>query len=484
MMESEPLLAVGLDVGTKGVRALAVSLTGQVVAVGRSAFPAESQHSDGVIAEQDPRAWSDAAKAALRGMMDRVPSGSKIVGIAVDATSGTFLLTDADYRPLTPGVMYNDLRATAQAKQAADSLRKTLQPYGIEIAPAFALPKILHIAATQPEVFGRCRHVVHQTDWIVGMLCGRYDVTDVSTALKTGVDPGRLAWPKEIAGDLGIPEDRLPRVVLPGQPIGKVTANAAAETGLPVGTPVVAGCTDGTAGFLASGAASPGDLNVTLGTTLVFKAVSAEPLVDPSGVVYNHRHPASGFLPGAASSTGGEWVAGQFGQTDLDALGREAAQSLPTRRLAYPLVHTGERFPFASATARGFGLDETLPAAERFAAGMEGTAYLERMGVERFAVLGLPVGPTVFATGGAAAGDTWLRIRASVLRRVYAVPEQPECGVGAAVLAAAAYRGDFAKAAQGLVRIGRRVEPDRRLADAYEEEYWKFKNELHQRGYV
>ena len=81
---------------------------------------------------------------------------------------------------------------------------------------------------------------------------------------------------------------------------------------------------------------------------------------------------------------------------------------------------------------------------------------VERLGIERFEALGLGVGPTIYATGGAAAGETWLRIRAAVMRRTYAVPRQPECAVGAAVLAAAAYLGDFARAAQGLVRIGRR----------------------------
>ena len=114
-----------------------------------------------------------------------LPAGAKIVGISVDATSGTFLLTDADGRPLGPAIMYNDLRPPRKPRAAA-ALRGTLRPYGIEIAAAFALPKIMHLAAMQPEVFRRCHHVVHQTDWIVGMLCGRYDVTDASTALKTG----------------------------------------------------------------------------------------------------------------------------------------------------------------------------------------------------------------------------------------------------------------------------------------------------------
>jgi sugar (pentulose or hexulose) kinase len=380
--------------------------------------------------------------------------------------------------------MYNDLRAAGEAPRAAHALRAALGPYGIEIAAAFALPKIMHLAATQPEVFGRCRHVVHQTDWLVGMLCGRYDVTDVSTALKTGVNPATLTWPEPIHRELGLPCEIFPAVVLPGTPIGQVTAAAAKATGLPAGTPVVAGCTDGTAGCLASGAAAAGDLNVTLGTTLVFKAVAAEPLVDPAGAVYNHRHPGGGFLPGAASSTGAGWVADDFPAADLDQLGGQAAALLPTRRLVYPLATTGERFPFAVPTARGFGLADIASPAERFAAGMEGTAQIERLGIERFESLGLRVGQTVFATGGAVASDTWLRIRASVTRRTYAVPEQPECAVGAAVLAAAPFVGDFARAARMLVHIGRRVEPEGRLAAAYDEEFNRFKAELQRRGYM
>jgi sugar (pentulose or hexulose) kinase len=235
---------------------------------------------------------------------------------------------------------------------------------------------------------------------------------------------------------------------------------------------------------LASGAAVAGDVNVTLGTTLVFKAVAAEPLVDPAGAVYNHRHPAGGFLPGAASSTGGAWIPEHFSKADLNQLGGQAAALLPTRRLVYPLTTTGERFPFATPTAEGFGLRDIAAPAERFAAGMEGTAQIERLGIERFETLGLRVGPTIFATGGAAASDVWLRIRASAMRRTYAVPEQPECAVGAAVLAAAAFLGDFTRASEMLVRIGRRVDPDARLAAAYDEEFMEFKAELRRRGYL
>jgi sugar (pentulose or hexulose) kinase len=477
-------LAIGLDMGTGGARAVAMDLDGRMVAEARSDFPADATKVRGACVEQAPRVWTAAAQAALRQLTERLPRSYEIVGIAVDATSGTFLLADQHRRPLRPALMYSDLRAADEAPEVADALDKDLAPYGIRVAPAFALPKLVHLTRHEPELFDRCRHVVHQTDWLVGMLCGRYDVTDVSTALKTGVDPGQLNWPESIEDRLGIPRDRLPSVVLPGTPVGRVTAQASQATGLPQGILVVAGCTDGTAGCLASGAKEPGDLNVTLGTTLVFKAISESPLHDPEGAVYNHRHPAGGYLPGAASSTGGDWIGTRLRDADLEQLGSLAAAGLPTGRIAYPLVKTGERFPFASATATGFGLQDIEDPVARFAVGMEATAFVERLGIERLTAMGLEVGPCVYATGGAVAGETWLRIRAAVNRRAYQVPLHPDCAVGAAVLAATPHLGGYRQAAAALVHAGRSVEPDPRLSDAYDDAYGRFVAELHKRGYL
>ena len=477
------LIAIGLDLGTGGARAVAMDFQGTLVAEGRADFPAAATRVNGPRVEQDPHAWTAAAEAALRELADQLPA-CEIVGLAVDATSGTFLLVDDDQRPLTPGVMYNDLRATAEAAEAADAVRDSLAPYGIQVAAAFALPKLLYFARHEADLFRRCRRVVHQTDWIVGWLSGRYDVSDVSTALKTGVEPATLRWPETIESRLGIPRRLLPEVVLPGTPIGRLTSDAAAATGLPAGVPVVAGCTDGTAGCLASGAKQPGDLNVTLGSTLVFKAVSARPLFDPAGAIYNHRHPAGGFLPGAASTTGGEWVGKYLADEELDVLGRKAAQQLPSGHIAYPLVKTGERFPFACATATGFGMDQIADPAIRFAAGMEGVALLERLGIERLEQLGLRIDETVYATGGGVAGETWLRIRAAVNCRPYWTPRYPQCAVGAAVLAAMPHLGGCREAVAAIVRAGHTVEPDPALAAAYAEPLERFRAALRERGYL
>jgi sugar (pentulose or hexulose) kinase len=496
MPATQPI-TIGLDMGTGGARAIAMTLDGRLVATGRAHLPDAARHTDGPIVEQDPHAWSTAAIAALSQLAAALPAGAEPVALAVDATSGTVLLVDHDHRPLTPGIMYNDLRAAAPATsdlikaptpnctaRAAAAVGPALARYGVAIAPAFALPKILYLLETQPALVQRVARIVHETDWLVALLTGARDVTDASTALKTGVDLGALTWPPALTTELGLNPDWLPRVVLPGTRIATLSPTASSQTGLPTTLVVYAGCTDGTAGALASGAAHPGDLNVTLGTTLVFKAVAQTPLADPAGAIYNHRHPAGGFLPGAASSTGGEWIDKYLPTQDLQDIGRRAADRIPTRHSAYPLVRQGERFPFACPAATGFGLDLIPDPVEQFAAGMEGVAFLERLGIARFEQLGLPIGPTVFATGGAAAGETWLQIRAAVNRRTYAVPDQPECAVGAAVLAAAGHLGDYAAAAARLVRITRRVEPDTALAAAYDERYAAFCATLNERGYL
>jgi sugar (pentulose or hexulose) kinase len=200
--------------------------------------------------------------------------------------------------------------------------------------------------------------------------------------------------------------------------------------------------------------------------------------MDPEGAIYNHRHPAGGYLPGAASSTGGEWIDKYFPGADLDQLGRAARAHLPTGETVYPLVKLGERFPFVWPQARGFGLDTLPDPAGRFAAGMEAVAYLERMGIERFEQLGLQIGPTLYATGGGAASDIWLQIRASVSRRVLAVPVNAGCAIGAAVLAAIPTLGSCQEAVARLVRLGRTIEPAHDWTDRYDEMYPRFKQML------
>ena len=287
----------------------------------------------------------------------RLPAGCEIVGIAVDATSGTFLLADENGRPLTPGVMYNDLRAAAEAPEAADAVRDALAPYGIQVAASFALPKLLHFARHEPDLFRRCRRVIHQTDWIVGSSVrplrrdGRFDgVEDRRRAGKPAVAGGdRIA-----VGNSAPPSARSglagnatgPRHVRGRRRHG--TARRHARGGrLHRRDRRLSGFGSQTAGRSERDAGYHLDLQ---GDQLTAAARSGW-----GGV----QSPAScGRLPARRCVQHRSRVGrGFFRGEDLERLGREAAARLPTRQIVYPLVKTGERFPFACATAAGFGLD-------------------------------------------------------------------------------------------------------------------------------
>src|SRR3546814_18122642 len=138
--------------------------------------------------------------------------------------------------------------------------------------------------------------------------------------------------------------------------------------------------TDGCASQVASGAVEPGEWNTTIGTKMVSKGVTEQLVHDPEGRLYSHRHPDGYWMPGGASNTGADWVATDFG-TDLWQLDEAAAGLVPTGLLAWPLKQTGERFPFIAPQANGFGPTGVSPA-QRFAAGMEGVAFIERMAYE------------------------------------------------------------------------------------------------------
>jgi sugar (pentulose or hexulose) kinase len=224
-------------------------------------------------------------------------------------------------------------------------------------------------------------------------------------------------------------------------------------------------------------------LNTTIGTTLVVKGVTTKRIADPASGVYSHRHPDGGWMPGGASNTGAEWVARDYAGVDLDELAREAAALIPTGGIAYPLRQQGERFPFLCPAARGFdpvGFD----GAALFAARMEGTAYLERLALERLERLaGEPV-RSVYAAGGGSRNDLWLRIRANVLGRPVAKARNGEGAVGAAVIAAAGTRfASLAEAAGALTGIEATIEPGT-MRGAYDEGYRRFIDELRERGYL
>ncbi|SFQ04207.1 Sugar (pentulose or hexulose) kinase [Amycolatopsis arida] len=477
---AEPIW-LGIDVGTQSVRCVAVA--GDRVA-GAGSAPLAGRRA-GNRHEQDPRDWWAALVTACRRALADLPAGlpTGVRAVALCATSGTVLLADRAGRPVSPGLMYDDTRAAGEADRAAAAGAALWRELGYRPQPSWALPKLLwlldHHGADRPAGV-RLRH---QSDHLTGLLTGRPTAADSSSALKTGYDLVRERWPGELLAELGVPAEALPEVVRPGSPLGEVCAAAAAETGIPAGTPVRAGMTDGCAALLGSGALTVGSWNAVLGTTLVLKGVTAHRLRDPLGVVYSHRAPGGAWLPGGASGAGAGVLSAEFPGRDLDELGARAAALPPSTMVTYPLVSRGERFPFVAPDAERFTLGEPASEVDAFAAVLRGVAFVERLCFDYLDLLGAPVDGPIRLTGGGTRSRHWCQLRADTLGREVVVPEQAEPAVGMAVLARAG-TGSLAEAGRHLVRPHRTFVPRGEPAEALREGYLGLADELHRRGWL
>ena len=374
--------------------------------------------------------------------------------------------------------MYSDRRSA----DVASELDRDFPKLGANVS--WGLPKIVWFQRLHPELTGRIHAWRHPADVLIGRLTGEWTLTDQTTALKSGYDLvaqriGRstLSWRLT-----SIPAS-CPTIGTSGQIAGSVDRAASEETGMPLGTPVMLGMTDGCASQVGSGAVRPGAWNSTIGTTLVIKGTTTESIIDPLGRIYNHRHPQGYWMPGAASNTGAAWISTWFPDRDLGELDRLAATVIPTGIFTYPLLGTGERFPFVSPTATGFGYDGPDEAL-RFASALEGVAYLERMAFDLVEDLSGERVEAVSTAGGGSAGETWLRIRANVLDRPIRKVRNANAATGAAMLAASgSWYPDLITAVDAMVHLEAIIEPDT-LVTAYRDGYDRFQLELLQRGYL
>jgi sugar (pentulose or hexulose) kinase len=393
------------------------------------AHPLPAPQRDGERVEQDPALWWQGILELLDAFRNHIPA-AEVRAIAVDGTSASLLLADATGCPLGPALMYNDSRAGAEAERI-----RTLAPARSGAhGPSSSLAKLLHLLAQSTG--SQARHALHQADWIGGCLSGRWGLSDENNALKLGYDVEQRCWPDWLTA-LGLPSGLLPQVVPPGTPIGTLRPALAHRWGFPTDTCLIAGTTDSTAGFLATGAHAPGTAVTSLGSTLVLKVLSPVPIYAPEDGVYSHRL-GDLWLAGGASNSGGTVLLQFFTPAQLAALTPRLRPEQPTGLDYYPLPAPGERFPIQDpqlAPRIAPIPDDPVLLLQGL---LEGMADIEARGYRLLADLGAPYPTEVRSVGGGALNEAWTRIRAKQLGVPVLRAEHQEAAYGAALLA----RGD------------------------------------------
>ena len=459
---------VGLDVGTTGVKALALSPEGDVLARVEESYELSTPHPG--WAEQDPEDWWRAAERALAAL------GGEPAAIGLSGQMHGLVVLDDRDRVLRPAILWNDQRTEAECVEIEErvGLARLIQLTGNRALTGFTAPKLLWLRRHEPTTYAQVAHVLLPKDYVRLRLTGEHaiDVADASGTLL--FDVARRRWSREMLEALELDAAWLPRALESSEVSGETVASI----------PVAAGAGDQAAAALGVGVDRPGPVSVVLGTSgVVFAALPAF-AADPQARVHAFCHavPGGWHAMGVMLSAGGSlrWLRDVFGpRVGYDEL-TAAAEEWPagTEGLTFLPYLSGERTPHADPHARaayaGLTLRHHRGALVR--AVLEGVAYGLRDSLELLRELGVdPRDGRV--SGGGARSDLWLRILASVLRLpIRRTAADEGSAFGAALLggvAAGVFR-DVHEAVATCVRLLEPVDPDPQWVDAYEHGYRRF----------
>jgi sugar (pentulose or hexulose) kinase len=329
----------------------------------------------------------------------------QLQAVAVNGTSGTVLLCDRNGQPLTPPLLYND----SQARAALATVQGIAPPQSPTRSATSSLTKLLWWHQTLPApVLESARYLLHQADWLGGLLHGRWGVSDYHNALKLGYDVGRLDYPDWL---LALPIAAwLPIVVAPGSAIAPILPAIAQQFSLPADCLVIAGTTDSIAAFFASGATSPGEAVTSLGSTLVLKLLSSRRVDDAARGIYSHRL-GDLWLVGGASNTGGAVLRHYFSEAQLAKLSQQIQPEQPTNLHYYPLLQPGERFPINDPDYPPRLTPQPQDPVIFLQGLLEGITRIESQGYNLLTQLGATPVHQVYTAGGGAQNLVWQKMR-------------------------------------------------------------------------
>jgi xylulokinase len=462
---------VGLDVGTSGVKALAVSPAGDVLARAERDYPLSTPRPG--WAEQDPEDWRRAAGDALAAL-----GIEDVAGLGLTGQMHGLVALDDDERVLRPAILWNDQRTGAECREIEErlGLARLLELTGNRALPGFTAPKLLWLRTHEPETYERIAHVLLPKDYVRLALTGERatDVADASGTLLFDVAGRR--WSDEVLAALELPGGWLP-------PALESPAVSARTTG---GVAVAAGAGDQAAGAVGVGATRPGPVSIVLGTSGVVFSTLQELAIEPEGRahVFCHAVPGAWHAMGVMLSAAGSlsWFRNTLASGEpYDRLLAEAESWPPgAEGLQFLPYLAGERTPHVDPEARaaftGLSLRHDRGALVR--AVLEGVAYGLRDSLEILRALGarLEVGRV---SGGGARGETWLKIVASVLGLpLERTVVEEGAAYGAALLGGAA-GGVFAnvdEAVSACVTVRDTIEPVPEWQEAYEDGYARYQS--------
>ena len=434
--------AIGLDLGTSGIKAVLLSADGQLLA--EATAPLTVSRPQPLWSEQEPADWWAALNdvmAALRAQADPA-HWQQVRALAAAGQMHGAVLLDGQDQVLRPAILWNDGRCQAECDELERREPATRQITANRAMAGFTAPKLMWVAQHEPEVFAQVARVLLPKDWLVLQLTGAHSSEMSDAAGTLWLDVAQRQWSPAMLAACGMRADQMPALHEGPDAVDTLLPHLCGAWGLPATVQVAAGAGDNAGGAVGVGVVKPGDAFLSLGTSGVIFVATAGPQANPERGVHTFCH----ALPGtwhqmavmlSASSALSWWCA---------VTGSEPAAllaSLPVGgvRQAAPVFLpylSGERTPHADPAATGsfHGLTHAHGRDDLSYAVLEGVAFAFADGLAALQAAGSR--PTrLLAIGGGARSDVWLQLLADVLGLPIDRPAGAEVGpaLGAARLA-------------------------------------------------
>lgn len=439
-------VVIGLDVGTTATKVVAFQLGSAWRYTAIREYPLQAPQPGWKV--QEPAAVSRAVVGALAECVAAV-GDAPVLALSVSTAMHALIGLDEHLDPLTSLITWADARSADEARglRAHDLAMELYRSSGTPIHPMTPLTKIMWYSRREPVFSSRVRWWAGLKDFVLATLTGQMS-TELSSASGTAMlDLASRDWNPTAIELAGIRPDQLPPI-LPTTGSLPLSADVAAQVGLPAGLPVVLGAGDGPLGNLGTGAMAPGVAGLSLGTSGAVRMVVPEPTLDPAGRLFCYALTDTQWVVGGAVSNGGivvRWAGEVFGR------GLAASDDRP---------HDAELLALAEAVPPGsegllmlpYLLAERAPLWDPDLAGAylgirfgHTTGHFVRASVEGVALqLSTLVESldriqrvrSIRATGGALRAVLWRRVLAAALGRPLTVTDGAEgSALGAAALA-------------------------------------------------
>ena len=474
-------LLLGIDFGTGGCKVTLTDTDGNIQSSGSREYP--TGHPKPGWGEQSPSDWYSAMCQALLYLKPK--QYGNVVAVALDSYTHGAVLLDENMQVIRPTIIWTDQRSVKECEYLKNNrFEQVFQTAYQAPTPTWTLPQMMWLQNNEPDNYKRIRHISFVKDYIRYLLTGELACDNIESQGTLFWDMQNSCWSRELCELGSIPFKALPEIRKPTDIAGKITAWAAANTGLSQNVPVVMGTSDSAIEDYAAGAIETGQCILKLATAGNVNVMTSEAHPHPKTLTYSHVIPGLWYTVTATNAAAicQRWFRDNFcaDGTDYEELNRLAAQSPAGSSgvLFHPYL-MGERSPYWDPNLRGSftGISMSTNKGDLSRAILEGVAFSLKDCFRIIEEMKLPANEFILI-GGGAKSELWSRIICDVFDAPVKVPTACDASFGSALLAGVGI-GVFdneVDAVRKSYKLNRELEPNRENADFYREIFRHYRN--------